>query len=254
MPEVNTKFIANPAFGVTSVAGQALTLEIASRTSGGNHVGYKCLYFDNALYSTVDQGLTSVAPQCSFTDPSSGNTLPGKLFFLAFVRKNPIHVKKMNVRASDYKTLPASIEIQTPNVFTGQMDRQIVNVTADTNMYQNQNNIVTLDCDIYLCRESIVVFNASFTSASAVPLFIDITFDKYLSVEKALVENYQLLVTDAGLASAINAEIEQVNAKTADIVKRPAVMQPTMMAANISPWRPVIGGSAQPRLTKGDNI
>lgn len=258
MAEVNTKFLANPAFGVTSVVGQALTLSISNLevTDSGvtKYVGYKPVFFDDTVYNGVSNGLTSVSPGVNWTSPD-GRQISSKVFLFGFLRNNPIHAKRMNVRAGKAGLLPSSIEILTPNVFSGVMDRQIVNVTADSNMYQNQANIVTLDCDVYICRESIIIFNADFNEASATPLAIDVTFDKYLSVEKALVENYQLLVTETGLQSAISAEIEQINAKTSDLIAKPLVTQaPVVVQGSASPWRAVIGGSRQPAVTKGNNF
>lgn len=249
MAQVNTKFIANPSFGVSSVAGQALTLAIDpfKEAEGNKYVGFAPVYFDTDLYNGITDGLLSVTPGCTFTDPAAlvQPTIAGKTFFQNFVRNNPIHVTKMNVRASAAVALPNSIEVLTPNVFSGQMDRQIVNVTADSNMYQNQSNIVTLNCDIYLCRESIIVFNCAMSESTAPSLAIDVTFDKYLSLEKALVENYQILTTTTGMAAAINEEVANINAQVAQ-------KSPVMVEATATPFTGA--QSVQPAATKGNNF
>lgn len=243
MATVNTKFLANPSFGVSSVAGQALTLAIGSYDDGsGTYLGYKPIFFDPVLYAGVGNGLKSISPGISYVSPD-GVTVSPTDFFLSFVGRNPIHVKKMNVRAPKSQLLPSAIEIKTPNVFTGQMDRQIINVTADSNMYQNQSNIVTLNCDVYLCRESIVEFSVAFSEATDQTLYLDITFDKYLSLEKALIENYQILTTSVGLENAINEEIASINAQAAE--KSPVLAQMVPMAN---------GGSVQPAAAKGNNF
>lgn len=241
MATVNTKFIANPSFGVSSVAGQALTLGIDNYDDGnGTYIGYAPVYFDGVLYSGVTQGLKTISPGISYTSPDGALVLP-TTFFACFLGNNPIHVTKMNVRAVKGSLLPSAIEIKTPQIFSGQMDRQIINVTADSNMYQNQSNIVTINCDVYLCRQSIMEFNAVFAEANPQMLYIDITFDKYLSLEKALIENYQILTTSVGMENAISEEIANINAQASE--KSPVLA--SMTTANIS---------MQPAATKGNNF
>lgn len=249
---VNTKFLANPAWGLQSVVGQALTLTVNMEDfdNDGIYDGYGHVYFDTALYGGTKQGLVNVTPGCNYTD-GYGTPVSPVLFFTNFVAKNPIHVKKMNVRAVSAGELPTSIEVRTPNVFTGQLDRQIVNVTADSNMYQNQANIVTLDCDIILARESVIIFNTgAIASAANNALNIDMTFDKYLSVEKALHENLQLLATESGQANAIAQEVQQIN--TIAAAKVPVLQEaqviPISGADNTGAAAAV---SVQPARTKG---
>ena len=298
MATVNTKFIANPSFLIQSVGKQTITvnwrplyevLTAADTTTSpatpatGHYIGFAdmplgLLGLMMSLITNSAKGGTwspfspmSVSLQPSMTIKGSGNTAPtatttgytqytvdGIQNFIEFLDKNPIHCTKVNVRASDMAYLPSTMEILTPNSFSGQYDRQIVNILADTNMYQNQSTIVTLDCDFYLTRTSIIRVDSSFDENSVVPaLAMDFTFDKYLSLEKALVENYQLLQTNAGIENAIVEEVNTINAKTQDVIPatpaQPASMPVIQTQGFVaSPWRRTIG-SNQPVTVKGNN-
>lgn len=47
--------------------------------------------------------------------------------------------------------------------------------------------------------------------STAKDLYVDVTFDKYLSLEKALYENLQLLATPAGQVAAAAEAVNEVN-------------------------------------------
>jgi len=205
----------------------------------------------------------SVSLQPTIEIRGSGNTAPtatttgyyhytvdGVQNFVEFLDKHPIHCTKLNVRANDARYLPATMEILTPNSFKGQYDRQVVNILADTNMYQNQSQIVTLDCDFYLSRTSIIRVDSSFDENSVVPaLAMDFSFDKYLSLEKALNENYQLLQTDAGAANAIAQEVQQINTVAAS--KLPMLQEAKLIPVQDNTASGGAAGSVQPAKTKG---
>lgn len=146
----------------------------------------------------------------------AGSTLSAAAFRVAlfkdFIDKNPAHITRMNIRAADMAALPQNVTIYTPNVFSGQYDKQIINVTADANMYQNQSSIITVSVDAFISRNCIIEFGGQFANLStAKDLYVDVTFDKYLSLEKALYENLQLLATPAGQVSAAAEAVNEVN-------------------------------------------
>lgn len=279
MTEVNTKFIANPSFMIASVGKQTITVawrpryiidtaEDKSATPPVAEVGHYDGFCDWPILGELGSqfGLTeefsplsvSLQPSISLrgskkpgAEESAGEltlNLSGLFFFSLFLGENPIHCTKINVRADNAIALPSTLEILTPNEFSGQFDRQIVNILADTNMYQNQNTIVTLDCDFFIARNSILRVDSSFSDGMIHTLAMDMTFDKFLSLEKAMVENYELLQTSAGLQSAIDSEIATVNAKLPETqIKAPVILSqgtPTMQMAGIKTWKPLIGGSA----------
>ena len=134
--------------------------------------------------------------------PQTNNVLAPSIF-KDFVSKNPIHISKINLRTQNENVLPQQIVVTTPNVFTGQSDRQIIDVASKKNAYQYQNGIITIDdANLIICRNSSVCFNGAFSvsngdqSENVLPeneLYIDITIDKYLSLEKALVENLKIM-------------------------------------------------------------
>lgn len=142
--------------------------------------------------------------------------------FLQFVSNNPIHVTAINLRASSVDSIPQQIIILTPDIASGQMTRQIIDVAARKNAYQYQNDIITMDgLDVYIGRDSIIRFEGAFshtlpqgTMVTDIPCFMDLTIDRYISLEKALVENIKLLSTATGQADAINQEVAKAEAQT----------------------------------------
>lgn len=275
MADVNTKFIASPSFMIQSVGKQTITvqwrprMEIATVSPfKGKYTGFcdwPILGFTAATMGSSDDQTSRFSPLSVSLQPSlslrgtmttddtdtGGFDLPlsGNFFFGLFLGENPIHCTKINVRASDALALPSTLEILTPNSFSGQFDRQIVNILADTNMYQNQSNIVTLDCDFYVARNSILRVDSSFNENAEPTLAFDMTFDKYLSVEKALVENYELLQTADGMANAIQSEIAAVNAKVPAVtvskdtgtVAAVQMSKDTPSLGKLNPWKPTFG-------------
>jgi hypothetical protein len=133
-------------------------------------------------------------------DPNDPDTLRAKriLNFVDFVRNNPIHVNKINIRATDPGMLPTQILVETPNIFEGDAGRQIIDVSSQKTAYQYQNNIVTIDnTDLFIGRNSNIKFNAAFSMAAQDfydnPIYIDWFVDYYLSLEKALYKNLKNL-------------------------------------------------------------
>lgn len=287
--QVNTKFIANPSFGIQSVGKQTLSLSWQARKyvtvdadpdavppvdEVSHWIGFNDVCFSFAKYIQLTGGLgvgktifpfpkaISLVPEIQLHVSNEKSDRPIELTYSAievfcdFIEKNPIHVTKLNVRASDISILPSSLEILTPNIFAGQFDRQIVNIVADTNMYQNQSNIVTLNCDFYIARNSVLrvdtAFNIKNDGKNEPSLVMDMSFDKYLSLEKALVENYELLTTVAGQENAISQELATVAAKVPAVAET-MVQGPSAQLNVGTNWKPLFG-SIQPNVTKGNNF
>lgn len=131
-------------------------------------------------------------------DPQDVSREKRILNFIDFVRNNPIHVNKINIRATDPGMLPTQILVETPNIFEGVAGRQIIDVSSQKTAYQYQNNIVTIDnTDLFIGRNSNIKFNAAFSMSSQdfydKPIYIDWFVDYYLSLEKALYKNLKNL-------------------------------------------------------------
>lgn len=235
--EVNTNFLAASGWGLANTGGNAITLQIAptfNTSDGGTktYLGWGDIIINPAVAAAQsnDDGLMGVTPSVEFTPRvigGAGTAVGGVSFFRNFLQKNTAHVVKMNVRASAATVLPTSIVILSPNMWTGQLDRQVVNVTADTTMYQQQDNIVTITgLDVYIGRMSIIRFEGAFSESATPTLNIDVTIDRYISVEKALAENIENLNTATGavkdLENVVNASAARVSP---DRVKAPATDQ-----------------------------
>ena len=232
MANLDRNFIATPSFVVKSEgAGNTITMQAAPVTSGNNTTGWEKVNFGFAGVANVYNGVVSpynVTPSVANTDDlyslwgspadadggaqSDANLRQARVYnFLNFVHDNPVHVKAMNLRAANEQVLPQQIIIKTPNIFTGQLDRQIIDVASKKTAYQYQNGIITInDCDFYLCRNSIIEFTGAFSvaTANAGAFFIDLVIDLYLSLEKGLVENNILLNTASGVYTAAKEQAE----------------------------------------------
>lgn len=211
--KVDNKFIASPSFVIRSAEGQNLTLAVRPKQNGGNYIKYYDVVLDPTYYALTatdiaNSGISAVTPSVT-TLPDANVATPlnetqqAIYNFLNFLALNPAHISRLNFRASALAYVPTQLTICTPNLFTGQVEKQVINVTAAANMYQNQSDIITIDCDAYLCRNSYIQFNAAFSTATAPTLNVDVKIDAYLSLEKAIIDNLRILGTASGAAAAI---------------------------------------------------
>lgn len=229
MANLDRNFIATPSFVVKSEgAGNTITMQATPITSSTNTVGWSKINFGfSGLIAALNADLSpyNVTPSVGNLDDNyvytpvnpdvpadEGNIRQMRVYnFLNFVHDNPVHVKAVNLRAANEQVLPQQIIVKTPNIFTGQLDRQIIDVASKKTAYQYQNGIITItDCDFYLCRNSIIEFTGAFSvaTASAGAFFIDLVIDLYLSLEKGLVENNILLNTASGVYTAAKEQAE----------------------------------------------
>ena len=239
MANLDTNFLARPDFVVnTGENGQTITLRLLPRFyhTGDETQSLPLQYYQNgiapfsiielcslqdlvisisALGQDTSIGLLGVSPtvidnlfsiDVFIGDETQYNYIKGIYNFFNFVSRNPIHIKSINLRAENEQMLPQQIVVLTPNIFTGQSDRQIIDVASRKTSYQYQSGIITIDdADLIICRNSSVAFNSSFNIAldistqdiwdviNANPIYMDITIDKYFSLEKAFYENLRLL-------------------------------------------------------------
>lgn len=233
---LDSNFLANPGFVIKNEGnGQIITMELAPRTTTNGTTVTQNGWADIIFMDSVNlQTPYAVSPAVEDEIYGAGNNpyggkKAGIARLLNFVTHNPIHIKKINLRASDGNTLPSQIVILTPNPFTGVMDRQIVDVSSRKNAYQFQNDIITLDeLDLFVGRDAIIRFTSAFTRVnwqegdpgtldeytlrSSAPLYVDITVDYYISLEKGLVNNVQLMKTTSGTIINAAQEIQKTQA------------------------------------------
>lgn len=230
MANIDKNFIATPSFVVKSEGnGNTVTMQLLATGSttdstftqtGWGKVAFNAYGLNLAMTGDSAASPYNVTPSVSNSDElgSNGDRYARVYNFLEFVHENPVHVKALNLRTTNEVVLPQQIIVKTPNIFTGQMDRQIIDVASKKTAYQYQNGIITInDVDLYLTRNSIIEFSGAFSlvgnaDTGASPLYVDIVIDTYLSLEKGLVENVTLLNTVSGqVVAAVEAE-ENYNA------------------------------------------
>lgn len=203
MANIDSNLIATPGFIVKSFGdGKTITLNLQGLDDGTNITGWLPVEFNTYYLFAAFQGqagLKDVTPSVNeepFLDVLSPapDEMKRVINFLEFVSDNPIHIKEINLRASNINILPAQILVDTPNIFNGQMDRQLIDVSSQLNAYQYQNDIITIkDTDLLIGRNSCIIFNGGFNVPNTNTLYVDIVVDYYLSLEKGLKDNVTLL-------------------------------------------------------------
>lgn len=208
MALIDSNFLANSGFCVKTQGSGVITTQLNYKFLNGDYSiatglqdidfslsGYGLLMMD-ALVSPFDV-IPSYEKNVWFLDLIA-NTNVDKFRrvwnFIDFVRNNPIHVNKINIRATEPGMLPTQILVETPNIFEGDAGRQIIDVSSQKTAYQYQNNIVTIEgTDLFIGRNSNIKFNAAFSMDPQDfydnPIYIDWFVDYYLSLEKALYQN-----------------------------------------------------------------
>lgn len=248
MAKVDTNLLARLGFVMkTDGSGERITLELNPRytpptdpgTTPYRQTGWADIDFsvDMPFNSDISLDLpipANVTPAVSDIVRYPDNTVDeimgtstvrrwlGVKRFMDFVKRNPIHVTAINLRASSVESIPQQIVILSPDIAGGQMQRQVIDVASRKNAYQYQNDIITIDnLDMYIGRDSIIRFEGNFVhnwpqgaTSTDIPCFMDLTIDRYISLEKALVENIKLLSTATGQADAINQEVAKAEAQT----------------------------------------
>ena len=211
MAIIDTNFLANSDFKVSTNGNGVITTLLNYCFSNGDYstaTGLQDIDFSIAGYMLImEDSLMSPLDVIPSYDKNvwliellgSGLDKYRRVWnFINFVRQNPIHINKINIRATDGNMIPTQILIETPNIFQGDAARQIVDVSSRKNAYQYQNNIITLDgLDLFVGRNSNIKFNAAFSMSAAdfydKPIYIDWFIDYYISLEKALCQNLKNL-------------------------------------------------------------
>ncbi len=211
MALLDSNFLANSGFCVKTQGSGVITTQLQYKFSNGDTstaTGLQDIDFSIAGYMVImEDSLMSPLDVIPSYDKNVwlldllGSGLDNYrrvLNFIDFVRNNPIHVNKINIRATDPGMLPTQIIVETPNIFEGDAGRQIIDVSSQKTAYQYQNNIVTIEnTDLFIGRDSNIKFNAAFSMTPQdfydKPIYIDWFVDYYLSLEKALYKNLKNL-------------------------------------------------------------
>lgn len=212
MALLDSNFLAKSDFCVKTQGGGVITTQLQYKFSNGDAstaIGLQDIDF--SVYGYVFFIADGLFSPYDVTPSYDGNLWPLGLMgdpdemrikrifnFIDFVRQNPIHINKINIRATDASMIPVQILVETPNIFDGDAGRQIIDVSSQKTAYQYQNNIVTIEnTDLFIGRNSNIKFNGAFSMSAeefyARPVYIDWFVDYYLSLEKALFVNMKNL-------------------------------------------------------------
>lgn len=185
-----------------SAGTKKITLGVASATTGT--FAYPTIANDAA-------GLSIISPY------TGGSVEAGVSNFKKWWLQNPFLITAINVRASSQAALPSQIIIETPDIYSGNTNTQIVDIGANFNANQYQTNIVTIEnlC-LFVGRNSTIRPVGNATSSTSVNLYLDITIRCFISLELALQQAViGGLVSAEGVANVlegmdINTDITEV--------------------------------------------
>lgn len=159
-------------------------------------------------YPTISNDASSTG--LSIISPYTGGAVDaGVANFKKWWSQNPFLITAMNIRATAQATLPSQIIIETPDIYSGNTQTQIVDIGANFNSNQYQNNIVTIEniC-IFVGRNSVIRPVGNATSSTSVNLYIDCTIRCFISLELALQQAViGGLVSSEGVANVVDAAI-----------------------------------------------
>lgn len=159
--------------------------------------------------AVADTNITSVSPFAG-ADLSAGIAN-----FKAWWMSNPFYVTRLNIRATSTANLPSQVIIKTPDIFTGTMQTQIVDIGANFVSTQFQSSIVTIDnLDLFVSRNSEIEVVGGSTAASQV-LYLDFTIRAFISLEFCLQQSIlSLAASNEDLATIVSA-VDNEGTKTA---------------------------------------
>ena len=205
MANLDTNLIAKPGFNVQSLGnGKTITIQLAPKFDSvtGNIVGWADMMpkASSWLLPVYTESFTpySVSPAVTdnITSMESDERSAGIMNFMDFLAQNAIHIKAMNLRATIAATIPQQIVILSPDVFSGQSARQVVDIASKKTAYQYQNDIITIDnLNLIFGRNSTMSFLSSFVytptgsgeaAIAETAFYIDLVIDYYTNEEKYL--------------------------------------------------------------------
>lgn len=232
------------------MANDLLTSKMPLYLSAGTHkitLGHTSVENANSTYDykSMDAQLLDVnaSPVALKTDiasvsPYAGENLTiGIQNFKKWWANNPFYVTRFNVRASSTSTLPSQIIICTPDIFSGNVQTQIIDIGANFVATQYQNAIVTIDnLEVFVGRNSEIRVVGN-TGASAATLYLDLTIRCFISLEFCLQQSILAgALTASEVATDVVAAFDNEGTKTAvlDNSELKVAMTPQMRAAVLS--------------------
>jgi hypothetical protein len=229
------------------MANDLLTSKMPLYLSAGTHkitLGHTSVVNASSTYDykSMDAQLLDVnaSPVALKTDiasvsPYAGENLTiGIQNFKKWWANNPFYVTRFNVRASSTSTLPSQIIICTPDIFSGNVQTQIIDIGANFVATQYQNAIVTIDnLEVFVGRNSEIKIVGN-TGASAATLYLDLTIRCFISLEFCLQQSILAgALTASEVATDVVAAFDNEGTKTAvlDNSELKVAMTPQMRAA-----------------------
>ena len=181
--------------------------------------------------AVANTGITSVSPYAG-VDLSTGIAN-----FKAWWLCNPFYVTRLNVRATATANLPSQVIVETPDIFSGNIQTQIIDIGANFVSTQYQSAIVTIDnLELFVARTSTIKVVGSTSSASQV-LYLDFTIRAFISLEFCLQQSVLAgALTASEVATDVVAAFDNEGTKTAvlDNSELKVSMTPQMRAAVLS--------------------
>lgn len=180
MASQNIISTGNP--NIMKVGSRTVSFQIALLSTSAN---YGFLSNDITGLTSLTRGTGANLTMSPAIGTGSDDMTASVAGFQKFWQKCPFRISRINLRATA-STLPTSIVFQTYNVFTGQYDKQIVDVAPNIISTQYQSGIVTLATDILVGRTTTIHFIGSVATGST--LGVDFTITHFASLEEGLAD------------------------------------------------------------------
>ena len=133
---------------------------------------------------------------------------------------NPFVVKKLNIRCTKALDLPTQIIFKTNDIFSGNIQNQIVDVSAAFQSTQFQNSIVTIpNLEILVGRNTSIEIAGTPTGSSESPavMFIDVTIGYFISLEFALQQAHLSNAVSTEDATTVVSAVDNEGTKIASV-------------------------------------
>lgn len=223
------------------MANDLLTSKMPLYLSAGTHkitLGHTSVINASSTYDykSMDAQLLDVnaSPVALKTDIASVSPFAGENLtvgiqnFKKWWANNPFYVTRFNVRASSTSTLPSQIIVRTPDIFSGNIQTQIIDIGANFVSTQYQSAIVTIDnLEVFVGRDSEIQVVGN-TGASAATLYLDLTIRCFISLEFCLQQSILAgALTTSEVATDITAAFDNEGTKTAVLDNSELKVTPT---------------------------
>lgn len=190
---------------------KTITLKLSSQTSAWGTI----------VPRTIANGtpgiIAGISPQLFTGENGVANSVAA---FGQWWEANPFVVKKLNIRCTNALDLPTQISFKTNDIFSGNVQNQIVDVSAAFQSTQFQNSIVTVpNLEVLVGRNTSIEIAGTPTGTSGTPavMYIDITIGYFISLEFALQQAHLMQAESTETTTTVVSAVDNEGTKISSV-------------------------------------